>query len=144
MTNNGHSSDEAIRIEAYLLSEKAGHPRGREQTFWKQAEAIVHSRLTSKITKEKPAAKSKPFPVKGASSAKAQPLKKPVAAKVPKKAKVNAIQEPLEPPVAPPTVTVKKAPGVKKTNPAAAKANGASASKPPVPAKGKANKPSRK
>lgn len=38
---------EAIRIEAYLLSEKAGHPAGMEHYFWTQAEGIVHARATA-------------------------------------------------------------------------------------------------
>ena len=54
------SVEEAIRIEAYILSEKAGHPSGMEHAFWQQAETIIHSRLTagSPARARKPAAPS--------------------------------------------------------------------------------------
>ena len=45
---NGKGSDihELTRIEAYLLSEKAGHPSHMHDYFWTQAEAIVRQRVT--------------------------------------------------------------------------------------------------
>ena len=43
MKNKGnHDTETLIRLEAYLLSERAGHPAGMDAIFWKQAEAIVH------------------------------------------------------------------------------------------------------
>lgn len=32
---------DAIRTEAYLLSEQAGHPPGMDKFFWQEAEALV-------------------------------------------------------------------------------------------------------
>ena len=40
MKGKAQTVDEAIRIEAYLLSEKAGHPSGMDAYFWEQAQAI--------------------------------------------------------------------------------------------------------
>ena len=56
---------EHIQLEAYLLSERAGHPTGMDKFFWMQAEAIVHGRTAvvapaGKAKPKKPAAKSKP------------------------------------------------------------------------------------
>ena len=59
MKGKGKTINESIRIEAYLLSEKAGHPAGMEHYFWTQAEAIVHARATA-VSKAVKAAASKP------------------------------------------------------------------------------------
>jgi len=69
--------DEAIRIEAYLLSEKAGHPSGMEHYFWEQALAIVQARKTAvagavkQVAKKKTAAKA-PVKLKAAAKGKAE------------------------------------------------------------------------
>ncbi len=44
MKNDAPSIHEHIRLEAFLLSEQAGHPTGMDETFWMQAEDIVHGR----------------------------------------------------------------------------------------------------
>lgn len=44
MKGNGQNIHELTRIEAYLLSEKAGHPSHMNDYFWAQAEAIVRQR----------------------------------------------------------------------------------------------------
>lgn len=139
MKNHGHahSPDEAIRIEAYLLSEKAGHPKGMEHTFWKQAEAIVHSRLTSKITKEKRSAKGKPVPIEGKPAAVA---KKAAAAAKPK-AKTVQQPLPLEAPAAP---ELKKPASAKKAGAPTAKVESAAPDKLAVPTKEKKAKPAKK
>ncbi len=69
MKSNGKKAEELIRIEAYLLSEKAGHPEGMDAYFWTEAELIVAGRtaekaaspkrLVSSKTKAKPVAKKK-------------------------------------------------------------------------------------
>ena len=78
--------DESIRIEAYLLSEKAGHPSGMEHYFWKEAEAIVHARTKAVTTAVKKAAAAKPkakaagkvkTPAKPKATAKPKAVKKP-------------------------------------------------------------------
>ena len=79
MKKDALSIHEHIRLEAFLLSEKAGHPAGMDQTFWVQAEAIVHGRTAvvagaGKSTK----AKAKP-------SAAAKAAKKPSAPAAAKK-----------------------------------------------------------
>ncbi len=56
MKNNGLTREESIRLEAYLLSEKAGHPTGMEQFFWMQAEALVQKRSTTAMPVAKRAA----------------------------------------------------------------------------------------
>ena len=66
------ATDEAIRIEAYLLSEKSGHPAGMEAYFWQEAELIVASRA-EKAPVKRLAAKAKP---KSAVAAKAVAAKK--------------------------------------------------------------------
>lgn len=116
MKGTSQNLEEAIRIEAYLLSEKAGHPAHLEKSFWVQAEAIVHGRIAvmaptgkaavvkakapaaSKATKPKAVAKAKaapaavtaPLPLTGEDLAPAKPAStagKPKAAvKAPKKA----------------------------------------------------------
>ena len=80
-----HTIQESIQLEAYLLSERAGHPTGMDTFFWMQAEAIVHGRAavvapagntkTPKklVAKRKPAAKAK---VKAATEAKPKAVAK--------------------------------------------------------------------
>ena len=53
------STEEAVRIEAYLLSEKAGHPSGMEAYFWEQAQGIVKARNTAVAGAVKKAAATK-------------------------------------------------------------------------------------
>ena len=66
MKGHALSVEEIIRLEAYLLSERSGHPHGLEKTFWVQAEAIVHGRTAAvapsvlKTAAEAPAAKAAP------------------------------------------------------------------------------------
>ncbi len=79
MKGNGPDIHELTRIEAYLLSEKAGHPSHMHDYFWTQAEAIVRQRVAIvdfavKATEEPP--------VKTGKSTKAKP--KPAASKVKK------------------------------------------------------------
>ncbi len=78
-----HTIQERIQLEAYLLSERAGHPTGMDKFFWMQAEAMVHGRTAvvapagkTKAAK-KPAAKRKPA---AESKAKAITMAKPKAA----------------------------------------------------------------
>ena len=71
MKGKGQTVEESIRIEAYLLSEKAGHPSGMHHYFWEQAQAIVHTRTMAVAGAVK----------KAAVKAKAKPAAKPVAAK---------------------------------------------------------------
>ena len=68
MKSKVETADEAIRIEAYLLSEKAGHPAGMEAYFWQEAELIVADRA------EKPSA-PKRLAAKGKAKASAKPEK---------------------------------------------------------------------
>ena len=80
---------EHIRLEAFLLSEQAGHPTGMDETFWVQAEAIVHGR-TAVVAG---AGKSTKTKAKIATTAK--PAKKPVAAPIEAKASPkNAVLAP--------------------------------------------------
>ncbi len=44
MKGPGTNIHELTRVEAYLLSEKAGHPSHMHDYFWTQAEAIVRQR----------------------------------------------------------------------------------------------------
>lgn len=81
--SKGKTVEESIRIQAYLLSEKEGHPSGMEGFFWRQAEALVAAKLKAKKSKTKVKAKAKtPVPVE-APKAKASPK----AAKAAKPAK---------------------------------------------------------
>ena len=57
MYKPGIDRKEAIRTEAYLLSEKAGHPPGMETAFWAQAETLVASRAAKSAPKRKAASK---------------------------------------------------------------------------------------
>jgi hypothetical protein len=41
MKNKTQTLDDSIRAEAYLLSEKSGHPPGMSEFFWFKAEALV-------------------------------------------------------------------------------------------------------
>ena len=70
MKGKSQTVEESIRIEAYLLSEKAGHPSGMDAYFWEQAQAIVQARTTAvagavkKAAANKAKAKAKPAPKK--------------------------------------------------------------------------------
>ena len=98
MKGKGQNIHELTRVEAFLLSEKAGHPSHMHDYFWAQAEAIVRQRAaivdiavkasakkktagkTVAVAKKKPAAK--PLPQPSSEPAPAAPkAKKPVAAK---------------------------------------------------------------
>ena len=57
MKGNSQTIHDSIRVEAFLLSEKAGHPSGMAHYFWTQAEAIVRTRATAVSVAVKPAAK---------------------------------------------------------------------------------------
>ena len=103
------SVEESIRLEAYLLSERAGHPHGLEKTFWVQAEAIVHGHtavvVPSVLKKAAKAPISKAAPKKKAAAKAVKPKKTsvppaptdllvltpegPSAAKISKRQKVN-------------------------------------------------------
>lgn len=79
MKSTGKSLEESIRIEAYLLSEKAGHPGGMDAYFWSEAELIVAGRGA-----EKPAA-PKRLAAKGKPSAEAKAKKAGTGKKAAKK-----------------------------------------------------------
>ena len=55
-----HTIQALIQLEAYLLSERAGHPTGMDNFFWMQAEAMVHGRaaVVAPAGKTKPAKRS--------------------------------------------------------------------------------------
>ena len=92
MKGKAPSVEEAVRIEAYLLSEKAGHPGGMESYFWQQARGIVAARKTAvagavkKAAASKTKAKVKPDPKKTAVTAKPEAVAKKPEAKVKPKA----------------------------------------------------------
>ena len=75
MKNPGSKADELIRIEAYILSEKAGHPAGMEAYFWQEAELLVASR-SEKSAPKRLAAKGKAKVVAPAPVAKKAKKKK--------------------------------------------------------------------
>lgn len=107
--------EESVRLEAYLLSERAGHPHGMDAVFWTQAEAIVHGRTAAiapsvvakpaKAPARKTAAKKPPAPAakvedqlplvpevpKAAKTVKAPAKKKAAAAKPEAKASVKRV-----------------------------------------------------
>ena len=58
MKNKTQSLQETIRAQAYLLSEKAGHPPGLEDFFWFQAEAMVLERAVASTNGHVPSAKN--------------------------------------------------------------------------------------
>jgi len=74
MKSNGHKVQESIRIEAYLLSEKAGHPSGMEDVFWVEAESIVRGRQ-GEAAKAPAATKLKSKKSKVSASTAAKPAK---------------------------------------------------------------------
>ena len=89
MKGKAQTVDEAIRIEAYLLSEKAGHPAGMEAYFWEQAQVIVQARTTAVAVAVKKATAKKPSVAKA--KLKATPAKaKPAAVKKESKPKAAA------------------------------------------------------
>ena len=81
--NHGPASEEAIRIEAFILSEQAGHPSGRDHLFWQEAEAIIHKRLAAGLVK----------PARGGKAAAVSTGKKPEAP-VPNKRKSATTKAP--------------------------------------------------
>jgi hypothetical protein len=54
MKSSGQTPEEAVRIEAFILSEKAGHPAGMETYFWREAELIVAGRTSAGSEKSGP------------------------------------------------------------------------------------------
>jgi hypothetical protein len=82
MKSHGQTPEEAIRIEAFILSEKAGHPAGMETYFWREAELIVAGRGAGGEKSGAPkrlSAKAKPkaaAAAKPAAAAKKTPKKK--------------------------------------------------------------------
>ena len=94
MKNKGkHDTETLIRLEAYLLSERAGHPAGMDAIFWKQAETLVREgKSLSKRKDGKPVKKKKTV------------SKKALAKGVAKQAAANKLP-PGKPPV---TKTVRK------------------------------------
>ena len=107
MKGNGQDIHELTRVEAFLLSEKAGHPSHMHDYFWAQAEAIVRQRAAIVAVAVKAAGKK--TPAKKASAAKP---KKPVEPELP-----LAPEPAPAPPKARKSVAVAKkpAPAAKKT-----------------------------
>ena len=115
--NNGLTRDEAIRLEAYLLSEKAGHPTGMEQFFWQQAEALVQKRSTTAPRSKKNAAATAPVALAAAApiAAPKSRVKKsdaPVVATPKKQAPPETI---VQSPALPKPASAKRAAAAKKT-----------------------------
>lgn len=67
MKGKGQTIHELTRVEAYLLSEKAGHPSHMHDFFWSQAEGIVRQRLTIVETAVKASREKAPKAAKAAS-----------------------------------------------------------------------------
>ena len=64
MKGTANNLDELTRLEAYLLSEKAGHPSHMHDYFWTQAEAMVRQRVAIvPIAVKKPAVSASKKPV---------------------------------------------------------------------------------
>ena len=106
MKGNQQDIHELTRIEAFLLSEKAGHPSHMHDYFWSQAEAIVRQRAAIVAVAVKVAGK-----------------KKPAAAKTTGKTKKTVqSQLSLEPAPAPAVPKPKKVPTAKKAAPVVKKA----------------------
>ena len=59
MKGKSQTDEEGIRVEAYLLSEKAGHPQGMEAYFWNEATLIVAGRGEKAAPAKRLAAKAK-------------------------------------------------------------------------------------
>ena len=123
MKGNGKSIHELTSIEAYLLSEKAGHPSHMHDYFWAQAEAIVRQRAAIVDVAIKASGKKAP---KTTAKAKPAPTAKPaIAAKkaVAKKTPAQPLPAVAET-VAKPTVSSAKpkaAPAAKKKSAPASK-----------------------
>ena len=86
MKGKGQDIHELTRLEAYLLSEKAGHPAHMHDYFWSQAEAIVRQRAAVVDIAVKAAGKKAPKVSKAKSEPAAKPAtpaKKPAAKKTP-------------------------------------------------------------
>jgi hypothetical protein len=89
--SKGKTVEESIRIQAYLLSEREGHPAGMEGFFWRQAQALV-------------AAKSR-----GAAKLKAKKSKTKVKAKTPAPAvEIPLVVDASKPKAAPKTAKIAK------------------------------------
>ena len=74
-TKGQHDTETLIRLEAYLLSERAGHPPGMDAIFWKQAEALVREgKSLSKKPDGKPAEKQKAVSKKAPAKVAAEPV----------------------------------------------------------------------
>ena len=114
MKGKAQDTYELTRIEAYLLSEKAGHPSHMNDYFWTQAEAIVRQRTAVVDVAVKAVGKKKT--AKAAATTKAKLAAKPKAAAEPK-LKLSAEPEPA-------ALKAKKSATFKKASPAAKK-NGA-------------------
>lgn len=95
MKKEVQSIHEYIRLEAYLLSEKAGHPSGMDESFWTQAEAMVHGRTAVVVGPGKPKAKAK----SAVAATKEKPAKKAVSSKAPVLPKAGKAAKPKAKPV---------------------------------------------
>ena len=100
MKSKKHALEEAIRIEAYVLSEKAGHPAGMEHAFWVQAEAAILAKSSGAAGK-RPSRKMAVKKAKPKKPALKMTLPKKIAAKPePAKIKPKAAAAPVIPPKA--------------------------------------------
>lgn len=86
------NTEDAIRIQAYLLSEKAGHPAGMEAAFWAEAERLVNGRRSPNGAKPGPARKKSTAAPKPPSPKAASPEGRKVGRKPSSAAKVDAPQ----------------------------------------------------
>ncbi len=131
MKGTGHTVEELIRLEAYLLSEKAGHPAHMERKFWVQAEAIVKERLAAKAPKKAVGKTAK------APAAAIVPAKKPAPKVVPaKKPVARLLPTPEAPAVAKPATKKTGSPRTAKAEPVPkATAKPVAAKTPKAPAK---------
>ena len=117
MKQKAMTREESIRLEAYLLSEKAGHPSGMEQYFWTQAEALVQKRSTTAMPAAKKATRAA-APKAAAPKRRTTKIAEPELLSLPPKAvvkKLTAVDE-AKP------VTATKRPAPKKATTAAAAA----------------------
>ena len=90
MKGNGQNINELTRIEAFLLSEKAGHPSHMHDYFWTQAEAIVRQRaaivdIAVKAAGKKVTKAGKPTKAKLTAAKAKKPVEPTPAARTPKK-----------------------------------------------------------
>ncbi len=99
MKKNANSSNEVIRIEAYLLSENAGHPHGMEAVFWAEGEAIVQRRRTPQAAPKTTAGKKAPANKKtatGIAPAKTSAVSKKSGTALPVPSKAPAANKPVQ------------------------------------------------